>query len=208
MTQDILHPAARTARRSRRTLRAAVALVAALSAARSADSQPTLVAESEEERAAAIKAAFVLNFARYATWPSDRFAGPDSPIVARVLGDPLVAEALTHLAARAGEVSGRHLVVATSADRYSDAESPHLVYIGHDTPADDVPALVDELAGAGILTVGDVDDFARRGGMLGLVLEGNRILFDANVAALSESGVGISARVLKLARYVERDRGP
>ena len=208
MTQSSILPAARPARRPRSALRAAVALVAALCAARAADSQPTLVAESEDERAAAIKAAFVLNFARYATWPADRFARPDSPIVARVLGDPLVAEALTQLAARAGEVSGRHLVVATSANGLADGESPHLVYIGHYTPAEDVPALVDELAGAGVLTVGDVDDFAHLGGMLGLVLEGNRILFDANVAALSESGIGISARVLKLARYIERERGP
>jgi len=203
-------------RRYRRALGTALALVAALGSARSAEPQSGSSADPEADRAAAIKAAFVLNFARYATWPEDRFAGPDSPIVVRVLGDPLVADALAELAGRAGELSGRRLVIAMNQggragswrDEFADLENAHLVYIGRETPPEDASALVEELAGAAVLTVGDVDDFARVGGMLGLVLEGNRILFDANVASLAASRVGVSARVLKLARRVERESEP
>lgn len=216
MSRNAFPAAAPPARRPRRALRAALALAALLSSARAADSRPSLPAEPSDDRAAAIKAAFVLNFARYASWPDDRFARPDSPIVARVLGDPRVADALAELAERAGEVSGRRLVVARDTngrvgswrDQFAGLETAHLVYIGRETPAEDVAALVEELAGAGVLTVGDVDGFAREGGMLGLVVEDNRIQFDANVAALTESRVGMSARVLKLARRVEQERRP
>ena len=53
-----------------------------------------------------------------------------------------------------------------------------------------------------MLTVGDAPGFARDGGMLGLVQQGSRIVFDANPTAIRVSGLQVSSKVLKLARIV------
>jgi hypothetical protein len=61
---------------------------------------------------------------------------------------------------------------------------------------------------ADVLTVSDQPDFAADGGMLGLVLQETRIVFDANPAAIKETRVSVSSKVLRLARIVEtRENG-
>jgi hypothetical protein len=63
-------------------------------------------------------------------------------------------------------------------------------------------AWLDEFVGQPVLTVGDAPGFARDGGMLGLVQQGSRIVFDANPTAIRVSGLQVSSKVLKLARIV------
>jgi hypothetical protein len=53
-----------------------------------------------------------------------------------------------------------------------------------------------------ILTVSDQPDFIEQGGMIGLVLNGNRLGFDVNLTRAHQHSVHISAELLKLAQKV------
>jgi hypothetical protein len=164
-----------------------------------------------EDGVATLKAAFVLNFARYTEWPASSFHDQGA-IEVRVLGDRRAAQALEDLAQRAAPIAGRRLAVryvepeldATPGWRrlIADLRSSQVLYIGGSLGAGQVPRLLAELAGTDVLTVGDVDGFAAAGGMLGLVIEQNRIAFDANPSAIAASRLRVSARVLKLARHL------
>jgi uncharacterized protein DUF4154 len=57
---------------------------------------------------------------------------------------------------------------------------------------------------APVLTIGESDDFVRRGGMIQFVTQGNRIRFAINLAAVEHAGLRISSEVLKLATDVQR----
>lgn len=53
-----------------------------------------------------------------------------------------------------------------------------------------------------ILTVSDIDDFAHRGGMIGLVTRGNRVKFEINNLAAQRCNIAISAKLLELGDIV------
>lgn len=55
----------------------------------------------------------------------------------------------------------------------------------------------------GIFWVGDELGLLERGVMLNLQVDGGRIVFDIGLAALRREGLDISAKVLRLARYVK-----
>jgi len=54
-----------------------------------------------------------------------------------------------------------------------------------------------------VLTIGDVADFAVRGGVIGLVRHENRISFEINRRAARDSGLDIGAPLLELATVVD-----
>jgi len=83
----------------------------------------------------------------------------------------------------------------------ADDELPHAVYIEAGSGADRY-ALLQRYAGQPVLTIGDAGDFVASGGMLGLVHEGRRIVFEANPQAIQASRLQVSAKALKLARVM------
>jgi len=54
----------------------------------------------------------------------------------------------------------------------------------------------------GILTISDMRDFARLGGMISLLTIDNRITFDLNLAAASKASISFSTHLLKLAHDI------
>jgi hypothetical protein len=54
-----------------------------------------------------------------------------------------------------------------------------------------------------ILTVGDVPEFAMRGGMVNLLKNGERIAIEVNLKAVKASNIVISSRLLTLAKIVD-----
>jgi hypothetical protein len=162
------------------------------------------------EKAARVKAAYVLNFIRYSQWPDDAFEGPDSPIVVTAVGECEGANVLAEVIRRSPPTGNRQIMLEHApypfddADRkefYRSLDQSHLVYVCSTGP-EPIAAILEHLNGSKTLTVGDTPDFVESGGMIGFVLEQDRILFQANPKAIQKSRVTISAKVLKLAKIV------
>jgi hypothetical protein len=155
---------------------------------------------------AEVQAAYLLNFLRFTQWPGPAAAGDDALDVA-VLGAEPLADALRTLLRQPGAAAAREVrvhvlreVVSERARR--ELRAAEVVYVGgRGWP--DPSRLLQELRGRPVLTIGEGPDFARRGGMLGLVPQGSRIVFDANPGVIQASGLQLSAKVLKLARIVD-----
>ena len=60
-------------------------------------------------------------------------------------------------------------------------------------------------SGAPVLTVGEADRFARRGGMIGFFFEDNRVRLEVNRAAAERAGLRVSSKLLAVARLVKPD---
>ena len=58
---------------------------------------------------------------------------------------------------------------------------------------------------APVLTVGEADRFARRGGMIGFFFEDNRVRLEVNRAAAERAGLRVSSKLLAVARLVKPD---
>jgi hypothetical protein len=76
-----------------------------------------------------------------------------------------------------------------------------VVFVGE--PDKDISKTLSGL-GRGVLTVGEGDRFLRDGGMVALVVDNRRVRFDINQTAATGAGLGLSARLLNVARAVEK----
>jgi hypothetical protein len=197
----------------RRFLRAAAAVAMMLVATGIARAQ-----DIDADKAAKLKAAYLVNFIKYAEWPQDAFADPASPIVLVLVGQCDVTSVLEGVVSGSEPVGGRVVTLRRAAvpppdadeqqwlPVYENLKQAHLLYICG-LPPPRVQAILQAVADTDVLTVSDVPMFAAGGGMLGFVIRGNRIVFEANLEAIQRSRVQVSAKVLQLAQIVG-SRGP
>lgn len=152
--------------------------------------------QSQTAAAAELKAAFLLNFARFTTWPG---LPANAPLAICVLGDDRVFDALEKTV-RGRTVEGRGLS-AIRAPAGADAKACQVLFVS--APA--VAAARSTLASASgrpVLTVSDSDRFAQSMGMIELYARDARMQFAINVEAVERANLQISSRLLALATIV------
>lgn len=164
---------------------------------------PVAHAQSLEASEPQVKAAFVLNFAKFVTWPAPAFASPQAPLIVCSTARDAFAAALSALDGRV--VQGHEVKVRRHA-RGDDPKGCHVLVVAgaEENRGADWIRLT---AGQPTLTVGDGEGFAEAGGIIGLVNAGNRIQFDINSAAAQRNGLTLSSQLLRLARNIRGERG-
>ena len=85
-----------------------------------------------------------------------------------------------------------------------DAVACRILFINstEETHLREILAAVDQV---GVLTVSDMPDFSRRGGMIQFVLDGEKVRFEVNLTSAESSGLTLSSELLKVAATVRRD---
>jgi len=175
-----------------RKIRAAPALFTALFA--SLCVAPQCVAQSGATLEYEVKAAFLLNFTKFIEWPTAELGTAGSPIPICILGDDPFGATLDQIVE--GEtVQGRNLVVQRV--RGAVPQSCRVVYISGSIK-DARPAL--SSFSRGVLTIGEGENFIRQGGMIGFVIENQRVRFDINHRVAEMNGLKVSSRLLRVAR--------
>jgi hypothetical protein len=146
-----------------------------------------------------VKAAFLLNFAKFVEWPASAFPEPDSPISICILGVDPFGKTLDQLIA--GEsVNGRKLAIER-VKRTPPPKSCQVLFLSKAERETNktLPAL-----GPGVLTVGEGDNFVHEGGVIGFIIENRRVRFDINQTAAENAELKLSSKLLSVARSVEK----
>jgi hypothetical protein len=149
----------------------------------------------------ALKAAFIYNFVQFTNWPADLLPAT-APFVICVLGEAAVGDALERTVKGRGFAG--HGINVSRVTVEGALRSCHLVYISGGTQKD-AAAIVTVLAGAPVLTISDVRDFARRGGMADFFVENGKMRFNINLEAAKRARLQFSSKLLTLARLVHDD---
>jgi hypothetical protein len=178
----------------RRTL-LVLALMAALVSARDVAAAPALSANE-------VKAAFLVNFAKFTTWPADAFASGTDPIVIAVVGEDPFGSAIDQ-AVRGQKAGERPLQVKRVGSR-DDLSAYQLVFIAS-SEQKQVEQILRRLEGSATLPVSDIAGFSRAGGAIELVMEGSRVRFEVNVGNSERRRVKVSTRLVALATKVHSD---
>lgn len=158
-----------------------------------AGAQPAPVKEYQ------VKAAFLFNFAQFVDWPETAFPQGDTPLTIGVLGEDPFGGALDEIV-RGEQVHGRTLRIQHYR-RVEDAAGCHVLFISRSESAR-LEQIVGSLRGRSILTVGDSENFVRRGGMIGLLNERNKIHLRINRDLAAGAGLTISSKLLRVAEIV------
>jgi hypothetical protein len=148
---------------------------------------------------AQIKAAFLLNFARFAEWSPVSLPDASTVLIFCFDGAEDVRIAFEALA-EGKEIKGRKLVNRKLSSP-ANAKSCHAVFANDSKRSREIELLKTAL-GAGALTVGDGPDFLASGGMIQLVVDDSKMRFDVNLAAVSRAKLKLSSKLLALARHV------
>ena len=147
-----------------------------------------------------IKAGFIYNFANLVQWPANAFAQADSPIVIGILGEDPFGTVLDRVLA-GKKVNGRVFLVKR-LKAATDLKECHILFVSS-SEMTHLAEAIHLVKGMPILTIGEIPGFAKRGGMINLFLEDNKVHFEVNVEAAKEAYLNISSRLLALARIVQ-----
>lgn len=140
----------------------------------------------------AVKAAFLVNFAKFVQWPQSA----SGPLLVCVAAEPEFTWQLTRVA-RANSVEGRELAVRELADADSPADC-EMLFVAAARQKHSADML--QRARGPILTVGESVQFMRDGGMVRFFVEDSRLRFQINQKAAEATGLKLSSRLLSLSR--------
>ncbi len=150
-----------------------------------------------------VKAALLLNFARYVTWPVGTFENADTPLTICILGDNQVASQIEKVVK--GQHAGARSINVQRIDSASSVKPCQMLFVGKGQ-ATQLNAL-SKRAGAACLTVSDADDFLRHGGTIRFYLStDNKVRFEINPRAVTRQQLKPSAALLRLARIASDGR--
>lgn len=146
-----------------------------------------------------VKAMFVYNFLKFVEWPVDASVGPKDPFVVLIIGDGATADA-TEGFLEANMIGDRPLVVRRTQSDPSFTGVRAAFVVERDTKK--LHRILAAASAAGVLTIGEGDDFATLGGVIGLLVENRKVRFDVDTSAAQSAGLRVSSKLLALTRNV------
>ena len=147
-----------------------------------------------------VKSAYLYNFGKFVEWPAKVTSVSESfPIC--VLGDDNFGSTLETIIA--GESINEKKVLVKRVAKPQDAVSCRILFISS-SEQNQLKEILAALDNTSVLTVSDVPQFTRRGGMIQFVVEANKVRFEVNLTSAERAGLTLSSQLLKVAIQVKR----
>jgi uncharacterized protein DUF4154 len=161
-------------------------------------SSGNLTANSAAEEYA-VKGAFLFHFAQFVEWPEETFKDANSPLTYCIMGEDPFHGALD--AALDGKMIGPRAFRVMHFKKPKEMQGCQVLFIGAEEKKLQ-PGVLASLKGNPVLTVGESEHFVEEGGIIGFLLEENKIRFEVNLEAAQNAKLRISSRLLALAKSV------
>jgi hypothetical protein len=151
-----------------------------------------------------VKSAYLYNFGKFVEWPARSMTGGEF-FTFCVLGDDSFSSTLETTIAGEG-INGKKVLVKRIA-KPQDAVDCRILFISSSEQSrlKEILAAVDDTS---VLTVSDMPQFTRRGGMIQFVVEANRVRFEVNLTSAERAGLTLSSQLLKVAIDVKGNSHP
>lgn len=159
-----------------------------------------LAAPAEDLTENQLKAAFLFNFAKFVEWPESAFQGTDSPLIIGVVGNGAFVVVIKETV-QGKTVNGRPLVVK-AVQSASDVRGCHLLFLPGTAPRLEAESLA-QAKQFNMLTVGNSQQFAEAGGMIGFFMQDSHVRFAINPGAAEHANLRVSSKLLSLAKLVD-----
>ncbi len=165
----------------------------------------SLPAQQPKATAYEVKAVYLYNFGKFVEWPAKFTAGNNEPFTICVLGkDPFGASLDSTIAGEA--IDGRSML-AKRISKPQEALNCRVLFISSSEEAQ-LKEILATLETTSVLTVSDMSQFTRRGGMIQFVDDANRVRFEVNLTVAERAGLTLSSQLLKVAISARRYSQP
>jgi hypothetical protein len=186
-------------RAGRMFLPCVVVLLAATSGASGADADAQASRPNEYQ----VQAAYLYNFGKFVKWPAVAPANQSGAFTICVLGqDPFGSVLESTLA---GQTVGGKPVAVKRLTKAQDAAACHILSLS--ATQRDLKGTLEAIDDSSVLTVSDMPDFSKRGGIIQFILEGDRVRFEINLESAEKSHLVFPSELLKVAAAVRRPAG-
>ncbi|WP_373497963.1 YfiR family protein [Desulfococcus sp.] len=147
-----------------------------------------------------VKMGFIYHFIRFTQWPPETFPTPESPINFCIASANPAADILLSLQDK--EVKGRKIDVNRSVTS-EDVETCQILFIASDDEKF-VQPMLESLKGRKILSIGEIKNFTRMGGVINFFVTRNQLRFEVNLDAAESAGLKFSSQLLMSADIVKK----
>ncbi|MBI3850288.1 MAG: YfiR family protein [Verrucomicrobia bacterium] len=158
-----------------------------------------------------VKAEYLYRFALFVDWPPEAFPGANTPITIGVLGNDPFGKRLDEVV-KNEKVHGRELHV----ERFGRVEEIirlaaeknkvcHILFISQ-SESGKLDNILAGLKGRHILTVGESNRFAERGGIVGFVMKERKVRFKLNMVIATGEKLTISAQLQGVAAELIQEK--
>lgn len=146
-----------------------------------------------------LKAAFLYHLAQFVDWPSEAYPAADTPLVIGVLGQDPFGKALDEIIQN--EVVKNRKLIVQRYRRLEEIKLCHVLFISHSEDSR-LAEILAALQGRAILTVGDSDGFARRGGMVRFLTDKGKLKLRINLDSARAANLTISSKLLRASEVI------
>jgi hypothetical protein len=147
-----------------------------------------------------VEATYLYNFSQFVAWPPSAAATANSFNIC-VLGQDPFGPALANILP--GETIGGKSIAATRIRTPEEAANCRVLFISS-SESGRLKEILTVLRGASVLTVSDLPEFTRRGGIVQFLLVEDRVRFEVNLAAAERARLTLSSELLKVATTIRR----
>jgi hypothetical protein len=145
-----------------------------------------------------VKVAFIYNLSRFVEWPDETFPSGSSSLTVCVLGNNPFGGALDTIKGKNVKDKKIEIKLLTSG---SKLDACHILFISS-SERESLTQILESAKNSSVLTIGEMSQFTRAGGIIALAMRKNRIRFSVNLDAGKRAGLVISSQLLKLADSV------
>jgi hypothetical protein len=161
----------------------------------------SMVAQQAKPSEYQVKAAYIYNFGKFVKWPAASAATRTGAFTICVLGEDPFGSVLQ--STLAGKLLDGKPVAIKRLQKPPDVAGCHILFIDS-AQERNLRAILAAAKEASVLTVSDMPDFSKRGGMIQFVLIGDRVRFEINVASTESASLVLASDLLKVAAAVRR----
>jgi len=159
---------------------------------------PGIASASASSKEYKLKAAYLLNFARFVYWPEEAFEKTGNNFNLCVYGESPFGENLDKLSSK--KILKRNIKLSY-VKSLEESSACHIVFICSSEEAE-LENLITDLPDRIMLTVSDIEGFSAGGGMIEFVRVGNKIKFEINVKESTKQGIKYRSQLLEVAEHL------
>ena len=156
-------------------------------------------AQADLAREARIKAVLVIRLVKFVEWPGEARA---EPLNICTWGESSTAAGLHSLqgqSVREREIRVRKLAIPAAGP---NSRGCQVLFVAEGA-RDVSPSVLYGSGSPALLTISEMPEFNKRGGIISLITQDNRVAFDIHLRYARESGLQIGSPLLQLARVVD-----
>lgn len=154
------------------------------------------VRAADEELEYKVKAAFLLNFAKFTTWPEGFWPSDKPDFLLSVVGNDPFGPTLSGVQEK--QIRGKRIRLNYASTVSSALGQSQLLFVSK-SEKEELASIIDIAGNKPIVTVSDIEGFAAAGGIFEFTKKDGRLSFIVNNSRAKNNGIQINSSLLKLA---------